>query len=89
LTDIELSGQVPSALGPAAHQVEPTTMPDSLTLSTEKLISRRQLAEQLGVCERTLERWAAQQIGPPRVRIGYKVYYRASALAAWLREREQ
>jgi hypothetical protein len=48
-----------------------------------------QLAAQLGCCEKTLHRWDAARIGPPRVHVGRKVMYRREAITQWLIKREQ
>lgn len=48
-----------------------------------------QLADELGVCERTVHRWHALRTGPARTKFGNKVYYRRSAVQAWLQKREE
>lgn len=47
-------------------------------------VSRADLARRLGVTVWTLNRWAAQGIGPVHIRVGLKAYYRASAVDEWL-----
>lgn len=47
-----------------------------------------QLAAELGVSERTIHRWHALRIGPPRVTIGRKPYYRRSSVAEWIAKQE-
>lgn len=53
------------------------------------LLTIRELAEQLEVTCRTLERWNAQRIGPPRIKLGKKVYYRIEAVKEWILSQEQ
>lgn len=42
----------------------------------------------LGVSLRTLSRWHAQRLGPPRCKVGRTVLYRREAVEHWLRENE-
>jgi len=58
----------------------------------DKLLTRRQTAEALGISQRSLDRMGVA--GPPRIRVTPsstrgRVMYRESAVAAWLRQREQ
>ena len=46
-------------------------------------------AAELAINPRTLERWNRLNEGPPRLKIGRRVYYRAEALRDWLRSLEQ
>jgi predicted DNA-binding transcriptional regulator AlpA len=61
--------------------------------TTEQLLSdylnKDQAAAQLGVCERTLDRWHTLKEGPPRVTMGRRILYRRSSIASWLASREQ
>jgi hypothetical protein len=56
--------------------------------SNEQLLSAyytpEQLAAELGVDKRTLARWARLGEGPPRTRIGHRLYYRKTSTAAWM-----
>jgi hypothetical protein len=51
-------------------------------------ISRSDLAQELGVCEETLRRWADARRGPPYIRAGRKIFYRRSSVLDWLEEQE-
>ncbi len=51
-------------------------------------ISRRDLADALGVTVDTLGRWEARRAGPPCVRAGRKVLYRRRAVEDWLAAQE-
>jgi hypothetical protein len=55
----------------------------------DEVVDRHTAARILGVSPRTLDRWHLLRIGPPRIKIGNVVRYRASALCAWLRDQEQ
>src|SRR5688500_4759262 len=48
------------------------------------LLNRAELACELGISERTLERWNAAKNGPTKIKIGRKVYYRRTSVLAWL-----
>jgi predicted DNA-binding transcriptional regulator AlpA len=52
-------------------------------------LTRPQVADEVGVSIDTLQRWETRRIGPPCVRIGRKVLYRAEAFREWLISRER
>lgn len=47
-------------------------------------ITREQLAKELNLTPRTLDKWAWQRRGPAKVKIGNRCYYKRSAVAEWL-----
>lgn len=47
-------------------------------------LTRAQVAAEIGLSADTLARWETRRIGPPCVRIGRKVLYRAEAVREWL-----
>ena len=51
-------------------------------------ISQFALAKQLKITVRTLEYWAKAGTGPPRTKIGKRVFYRGTAVQEWLKEKE-
>jgi hypothetical protein len=53
------------------------------------LLKPEQLAEQLNVTTRTLQRWETERIGPPRVVVGRQIFYRIASVDAWLISCEQ
>ena len=55
----------------------------------DDLLTAEQVADWLGVPERTIRYWREQGTGPPYVRLGRWVRYRRGAVRAWLREQEQ
>ncbi len=55
----------------------------------EGLLSPEALAQELGVSERTVHRWEQLRIGPPRIMVGRKPYYRKEAVKAWLLAQEK
>jgi len=55
----------------------------------EDYLSHKQLARELGVAERTLDRWRAVGEGPPRTLIGQRVYYAREDVRTWLREQRR
>lgn len=46
-------------------------------------------ADYIGVSARTLSRWHLQRVGPPRIRIVGRVFYRRAALVDWMIRNEQ
>lgn len=50
----------------------------------DDLFTLDELADQIGVTRRTLERWHAQRTGPPRIKVGKRVFYRADAVRDWM-----
>jgi hypothetical protein len=52
-------------------------------------LTRAQVASDIGISIDTLQRWETRRIGPPCVRIGRKVLYRADAFREWLISRER
>ena len=53
------------------------------------MVSRQDLAQKLGLSVETLRRWETEGDGPPSIRVGRRVLYRATAVNAWLRARER
>ena len=52
-------------------------------------LTHDELAKQLDVHPRTIERWRAAGVGPPVTRIGREPYYNIDTTREWLRSREQ
>jgi len=55
----------------------------------EKLLSRREVAELLGVPAGTVDQWAATGTGPRYMKVGRHARYRPSDLEKWLDTRAQ
>lgn len=53
-----------------------------------EFIRKPELARLLGVSPRTIDRWHAKRIGPPRVKIGKQVLYRHESVREWLMAQE-
>jgi predicted DNA-binding transcriptional regulator AlpA len=52
-------------------------------------LRRDELARQLGLSPRTIDRWEALREGPPRVHVGRTILYNVESVREWLRSREQ
>jgi excisionase family DNA binding protein len=50
----------------------------------DELLTQQQLADELQVSMRTLERWRQEGTGPSFVRVGRSPRYRRSDINAWL-----
>lgn len=61
--------------------------PQKISLLAD-ILTREQLAAELDVSVRTVDRWHNLRIGPPRIAIGKKRLYRAKAVRRWIEERE-
>lgn len=55
---------------------------------TTSHLKPKTVAELLGVSRRTLSRWHALRVGPPRCKIGRTVLYRKDAVDQWLAKHE-
>jgi len=47
-------------------------------------LTKEELAAELRRNPRTLDRWAALGVGPPRTHVGRKVLYRRASVQRWL-----
>jgi len=47
-------------------------------------ITREQLAKELKVTTRTLDKWAWLRSGPKKIKIGARCYYKRQDVLAWL-----
>jgi hypothetical protein len=74
-----------SGLKDESEKVGPITQ----HLVTADLIPRAAMAQQLGVCPRTLRLWERVGRGPPAIRIGKRIYYRAESARTWLLAQER
>lgn len=68
---------------------KPATDLSALTKLSELYWELSEFASFLGVTTRTLNNWAAARTGPPRTRIGKKIYYRKTSAMQWLVNREK
>jgi predicted DNA-binding transcriptional regulator AlpA len=57
---------------------------DRLSAILAGYLTPKNLAQALGVSERTVARWHRFREGPPRVEIGRKVFYRLESVNAWI-----
>jgi excisionase family DNA binding protein len=77
----------------AAPAVAPPATATGIALPTPAILADyltpEQLALQLGVSERTVARWHAMRIGPPRVTLGRRPLYRRAAVLAWIAQQER
>jgi predicted DNA-binding transcriptional regulator AlpA len=58
-------------------------------LVLDGFLRREQLAQLFGLSPRTIDRWEALRIGPPRVCVGRTILYNIESVREWLRSREQ
>jgi hypothetical protein len=65
------------------------TIPSGTSALLDGWLTRARVAEEIGVTLDTLQRWETRRTGPPCVRIGRQVLYRADAFREWLISRER
>jgi predicted DNA-binding transcriptional regulator AlpA len=58
-------------------------------LVLEGFLRREELARQLGLSPRTIDRWEALRKGPPRVSIGRTILYNIQSVREWLVSQER
>lgn len=56
---------------------------------SDHILRPAQVAERLGVSPSTLAKWRMHATGPPYLKLGRRVAYRATALHDWLTSRER
>ena len=71
----------------ARNGAQEITMSDLVPILAE-FLTTEELAAELGRNKRTLDRWDALGIGPPRTRVGRTVLYRRSSVQKWLAAQE-
>jgi predicted DNA-binding transcriptional regulator AlpA len=55
----------------------------------EDYLGKEELAKELDISERTLDRLETRRVGPPRTVIGRTILYRKEAVRDWLKSRER
>jgi DNA-binding transcriptional regulator YiaG len=81
------------AFKPAAADTEPLsgasrTEAGEVEVAGRRYVTDDRLAEILNVSRRTVARWNAARIGPPKISIGKTILYDVSKLPDWLASRE-
>lgn len=49
-------------------------------------ITREDLAKELNLTTRTLDKWSWQRRGPAKIKLGNRCYYKRTAVAEWLND---
>ena len=52
-------------------------------------LTREELADELGVTNKTIARWHTEGSAPPCTKVGKKILYRREAVQQWLISRER
>ena len=61
---------------------------DVVRIAGRDYLTAAKLARTLGVTTRTLHRWDAHRVGPPKIKAGRLVLYDAEKIPTWLESRE-
>lgn len=72
---------------PASVSAEPVNVNVTNFISST-FVRPCELADALDISERTLSRWHAKRVGPPRIRHGNVILYRRDAVRQWLELQE-
>ena len=64
-----------------------STTESEIMIGKRRLVSDQRVALMLGCSRRTLSRWHAAGKGPPRKKIGGKLFYDLDKLQEWLESR--
>jgi hypothetical protein len=59
-----------------------------LDVAGRRYVTANRLATMLGVTTRTLARWTAARIGPPKIKVGKLVLFELAKVPDWLASRE-
>ena len=59
-----------------------------IEIAGKRYVTPERLAQLLGCSPRTVARWDAERIGPPRIKVGKTVLYDLEKLPAWLEGKE-
>ena len=82
-----------------AHEPAPAIVPlmtpqtasiaeGEIKIGAQRYASAQRVASMLGVSVRTLSRWDATHIGPPKIKVGKLILFEFGKLAEWLASRE-
>jgi predicted DNA-binding transcriptional regulator AlpA len=69
----------------ASPQASPAE--SEMAIGSRRYVSARRVASMLGVSLRTLSRWDAAGTGPPKIKIGKKVFFYLGKISEWLASR--
>ena len=65
------------------------TPPSTPKFVLDGFLRREELAQQLGLSPRTIDRWEALRKGPPRVCVGRTILYNVESVREWLQSLER
>jgi hypothetical protein len=65
-----------------------TLVAGEIEIAGHRYVTAERLARMLGITVRTLTRWNASRIGPPKISIGKTVLFELAKLPDWLAARE-
>jgi predicted DNA-binding transcriptional regulator AlpA len=82
---LKLPNDLPQESSIPASQTPPST----LKLVLDGFLRREELAQQLDLSPRTIDRWEALRKGPPRVCVGRTVLYNVESVREWLKSQER
>ena len=81
--------KLPNDLPQESSTPSSQTLPSKLKLVLDGFLRREELAQQLGLSPRTIDRWEALRKGPPRVCVGRTILYKIESVREWLQSNER
>jgi hypothetical protein len=73
---------------PARTSVSPPSEGGEIDVAGRRYVTADRLASMLHVTTRTLARWTAARIGPPKIKVGKLVLFELAKVPGWLASRE-
>lgn len=61
---------------------------DEIQIGARRYVSALRMATMLRISIRTLSRWNAAGIGPPKIKLGKRVFFDLGKIPGWLANRE-
>jgi predicted DNA-binding transcriptional regulator AlpA len=65
-----------------------STAEDEIAIGGRRYVNTRRVASMLRISTRTLSRWNAAGIGPPKIKLGKSVFFDLGRIPEWLASRE-
>ncbi len=84
-----ISNEKGTDTGSETQRLSPRSSHNSSSELLGDYLTRDQLATELGVSVRTLDRWNTARSGPPRVVVGRTILYRIDSVREWLSSLEK
>jgi predicted DNA-binding transcriptional regulator AlpA len=75
---------LPDAPSPKITPQVVSNIEDEVTIEGRRYLSAQRVASMLGKSQRTISRWCKQGGGPPKAKVGSKVFFEADKISEWI-----